>query len=109
GRDLGAEELAGVEVRGQVERVEVDVLVDERAQADVDLLGPLVEGVDVLEGGEAEAPAQLAVQHAEDVLVEFGGDARRVVVGELEPVDVLDQVGAEQQVVGRVEQGGDAG
>ena len=61
----------------EVEVLEADVLVDERAQADVH---PLVLGVvagDVLEGVEVEVAAELAVEHLEDVLVEFGGDAGR--------------------------------
>ena len=39
---------------------------------------------DVLEGVEVEVGAELAVEHAEDVLVELGGDAGGVVVGGLE-------------------------
>ena len=77
----------------------------ERAQAHLDprVLG-VVEG-DVLEGVEVEVGAELAVEHAEHVLVELGRDAGGVVVGGLERVAVLDQVGAEQQAVARVRAG----
>ena len=59
----------------EVEPLEADRLVGERAQADVHprLLG-VVAG-DVLEGVEVEVGAQLAVEHEQHVLVELGGDA----------------------------------
>ena len=83
----------------EVDALEPHRLVGERAQADVH---PLLLGVvagDVLEGVEVEVGAELAVEDLEHVLVELGGDALGVVVGGLEADPVLDQVGAEQEVV----------
>ena len=54
---------------------------------------------DVLERVEVEVGAELAVEDAEHVLVELGGDPGRVVVGGLQRRAVLDQVRAEQEVV----------
>ena len=99
GRDLGPHLLAGGEGDLQVEAVDRDLLVGERAQADVHPLRLGVVAGDVLEGVEVEVGAELAVEHLEHVLVELGGDAGGVVVGGLEPVAVLDQVGAEQELV----------
>src|SRR5439155_6269255 len=62
------------------------------------VLGGVVAG-DVLEPGQIEGGAQLAVEDGEHVAVELGGDAGGVVVGGLEPGDVLHQVGAEEERV----------
>ena len=59
----------------------------------------------MLEGVEVEVGAELAVEDREHVLVELGGDALGVVVGGLEAAAVLDQVGAEQEVVAGEHQG----
>ena len=49
-----------------------------------------------------EVGVELAVEHRQHVAVELGGHAGGVVVGRDEPVDVLHEVGAEQQrVAGR--------
>ena len=79
--------------------VEPHPLVGERAQADVHALLVAVVAGDVLEGVEVEVGAELAVEDLEHVLVELGGDPLGVVVGGLEAGRVLDQVGAEQEVV----------
>ena len=70
-----------------------------RAQAHLDPLALAVEERDVLEGVDVEVGAELAVDDVQDVAVELGGDARRVVVGGLEHRRVLDEVGAQQEVV----------
>ena len=88
----------------EVEAVEAHLLVGERAQADVHPLRLGVVAGDVLEGVEVEVGAELAVEHLEHVLVELGGDPGGVVVGGLEPGAVLDQVGAEQELVAGAEQ-----
>ena len=54
-----------------------------------------------------EVGAELAVEHVQDVAVELGGDAGRVVVGGDEPVGVLHEVGAEQERVAGLEPGGE--
>ena len=83
----------------EVDALEPDLLGGERAQADVHPLLAAVVAGDVLEGVEVEVGAELAVEDLEHVLVELGGDALGVVVGGLQPGRVLDQVGAEQEVV----------
>jgi hypothetical protein len=58
----------------------------------------------VFEGERSKRPAQLAVDPREQVHVEPGRDAARVVVGVLERIPVLAQVDAhEEAVVGRHE------
>ena len=47
------------------------------------LLGRVPDG-EVIEGGEIEVAAELAIDADEQVLVERGGDAERIVVGELQ-------------------------
>ena len=69
-------------------------------------LDPLVVGVapgDVVEGVGIEVGAELAVEHAQHVAVELGGHAGGVVVGGDEPVDVLHEVGAEEERVAGLE------
>ena len=56
-----------------------------------------------------EVGVELAVHDVQHVAVELGGHAGRVVVGGDEPVDVLDEVGAEQERVAGLEPGGDLG
>ena len=58
---------------------------------------------------EVEVGPELAVQHGEHVLVEPGGDARRVVVGGFDDRRVLDQVGPEHEPVVGPQQVRDAG
>ena len=71
-------------------------------QAHLDPLGVGVEARDVLERVRVEVGVELAVEHAQHVAVELGGHAGGVVVGGDEAVDVLDQVGAEEEgVAGR--------
>ena len=70
-----------------------------RAQPHLDPLAFGVEHRDVLERVDVEVGVELAVHHAQHVLVELGRDALRVVVRGLEPGDVLHEVGAEQEVV----------
>jgi hypothetical protein len=55
----------------------------------------------VLEGVDVEVSLELSVEDREDVLVELGSDALRVVVGGLEDGRVLDQVRAEQKAIVR--------
>ncbi len=105
--DLGAHLLAGVEVHGQVQRAHERGVLAARAQAHLDPLVLAVEQGDVVEVLGVEVGVQLAVEHAQHVAVELGGDALRVVVGGLEHLRVLDQVGAHQQVVLGAEQAGD--
>ena len=93
----------------EVEAVDPDRLVGDRAQADVHPGLLLVVAGDVLELVGVEVGAELAVEDGEDVLVELGGDAGGVVVGGLEPGGVLDQVGAEQEPVLGAEQCRDPG
>ena len=69
------------------------------AQAHLDPLALAVEEGDVLEGVDVEVGVELAVDDAQHVAVELGRDAGAVVVGGLEHRGVLDQVGAQQQVV----------
>src|SRR4029077_2742469 len=60
----------------------------------------LVPGVpdrDVVEFIDIEVAVELAVEHSQDVLVEFRRDAGRVVVGGNQYGGVLHQIGAEQQ------------
>ena len=79
------------------------------AQAHLDPLALAVEEGDVLEGVDVEVGVELAVDDAQDVAVELGRHAGAVVVGGLEHRRVLDQVGAQQQMVdARAQQLGDA-
>ena len=77
------------------------------AQPHLDPLVLAVEQRDVLEVVGVEVGVELAVEHAQHVAVELGGDALGVVVGRLEHARVLDEVGAHQQVVLRAEQARD--
>jgi hypothetical protein len=70
-----------------------------RAQAHLDPLALAIEERNVLEGVDVEVGVELAVDHAQDVAIELGGHAGGVVVGGLDDRRVLDQVGAEQQVI----------
>ena len=56
-----------------------------------------------------EVGVELAVEHAQHVAVELGGHAGGVVVGGDEPVDVLHEVGAEQERVAGRERRGEVG
>ena len=78
-----------------------------RAQAHLDPLVLGVEQGDVVEVLGVEVGVELAVEDAQDVAVELGGDALLVVVGGLQHARVLDQVGAHQQVVVGAEQAAD--
>ena len=63
-------------------------------------LDPFLGGIparDVREGVDVEVGVELAVEHAQDVAIELGGDAGAVVVRGNEPSDILDEVGTEQQ------------
>ena len=55
------------------------------------------------ESVQIERPAKLAVDSDQQVLVERGGDAKRVVVGQLKLPLILDEVGAEQQQITRLQ------
>src|SRR5436305_1793367 len=70
-----------------------------RAQPHLDPLLVGVEAGDMLVPVRSEVGVQLAVHDVEDVAVEGGGDAGGVVVGRLQPGDILHQVGAKQQAV----------
>ena len=52
----------------------------------------------------SKVAAELAVDDEEHVLVERGCDAGRVVVGRLEPCDVLHEIGAKEKRLARTEQ-----
>ncbi len=80
GADLGAHLLARVELHVELERAHAHGLRARRTQPHLD---PFVFGVehrDVIERVDVEVGAELAVHHAQHVLVELGGDALRVVV-----------------------------
>src|SRR5690606_17652168 len=63
----------------------------------------------VVEPGGVEVGPQLAVEDRQQVAVEGRGDARGVVVGGLQALDRLDQVGGQEERVVRGEQGRDLG
>ena len=63
----------------------------------------------MLELREVEVGVQLPVDHREHVLVELCGDSSAVVVGGLEPADVLHEIGAEQQAVAGLQSVGQIG
>ena len=79
------------------------------AQPHLDALLVGVPPGDVLERVEVEVGVEFAVHHGEHVLVELRGHARGVVVGPHQAVGVLDQVGAEQQGVTRLQAVGQRG
>ena len=58
----------------------------------------VIEGA-VLEGPRIEVGAELVVEHQQHVAVEFGGDALAVVVGRLDPRDLLAEVDAHEKPV----------
>ena len=62
----------------------------------------------MIERGEVEVAAELVVDPHEKVLVERGGHAERIVVGEQQVALRLDEVGAEQEKVARGERRADA-
>jgi predicted transcriptional regulator of viral defense system len=66
-----------------------------------------VEERDVLERNRIEVAVELAIDDVQDVTVELCGDPLRVVVGRLEHLGVLDEIGAEQQPVAWAEEGRD--
>jgi hypothetical protein len=55
--------------------------------------------------GEVEVAAELAVDARQEIEVERGGDAERIVVRRLEDVAALAQIGAEEQRVAGGERG----
>ena len=57
----------------------------------------------------SKSASSVAVEHAQHVAIELGGDARGVVVRGNEAVDVLDEVGAEQERVAGCETARDLG
>ena len=69
------------------------------AQPHLDALLVGVPARDVLERVEVEIGVEFAIDHREHVAVEPRRYARTVVVGAHQPIDVLDQVGAQQQAV----------
>ena len=75
--DLGAQLLARREGDVEAERADVHVHPPLGAQAHLDPLALAVEEGDVLEGVDVEVGVELAVDDAQDVAVELGGDARR--------------------------------
>ena len=77
----------------------MDDLVDARPQPHLDPVVSLVVDRDVIERFEVEVGAELAVHDLEDVLVERLGHALRIVICGLQPADVLDEIGTEQEVV----------
>ena len=107
GRDLGPQLLAARELDLEVERPDRDPAGAPGTQAHLDPLVLRVEERHVLEQVGREVGVELAVEHVQDVAVELGGHAVRVVVGRLQRVDVLDQVGAEQEVVAGGEEPGE--
>ena len=69
------------------------------AQPQVHPLHGAVPERDVAERAQVEVGAELPVEHPQAVAHEGLGRARRVLVGRDQPVDGLDQVGAQQQPV----------
>src|SRR5690606_33175194 len=69
------------------------------AQAHLDPLVGGVEEGDVRERLDVEVRVELPVEHVQDVAVERRGDALGVVVGTLQAIDVLHEIGAEQEAV----------
>ena len=93
----------------ELERGDGDRLRGRGPEAHLDPLGVDVEAGDVVEPRRFEVGVELAVEHAQHVAVELRGHARGVVVGGDEAVDVLHQVGAEQEGVAGCERGGQVG
>ena len=87
------------EVDGQVQRADIDPLCARGTQPHLDALLVGVPPGDVVERVEIEVGVEFSVDHREHIAVELRGYARTVVVGTHQPVDILDQVGAQQQAV----------
>ena len=102
-RHLGEHLLARGEVDGQIQRADAHPLSGARPQPHLDALLVGVPPGHVLEGLEVEVGVELAVDHREHIAVEPRRHARAVVVGADQPAGVLDQVGAQQQGVARLQ------
>ena len=87
----------GGEIHNQVRLADADDLIGARAQVHLDALRFFVVADDVLELAQVEIALQLAVDAAQQVQVERGGDAGGVVVGIEELGSGLHQVRAQQQ------------
>src|SRR4029079_12981076 len=100
---LGEHLLAVGEVDDQVQCSNVDPLPTRRAQPHLDALLAGVPPRNVPERAEIEICVQFPIDYREHVAVELRCDAGTVVVGAYQPTRVLDEVGAEQQAVARLQ------
>src|SRR5690606_6501835 len=97
--DLREEGLARVEGEVDSERVDGDALGSRGPEVHLDTGAGAMEEGDVLEGVEIEVAAELAIDHAEDVLVEGGREPLSVVVGPMEGRVVFHEIHAEHEHV----------
>ena len=98
---LRPDRLAGLERDRDSGATDLRALVAKGNQVHLD--APLARVPDrlVLERGQIEVRAELPDHPHQDVLVERGSDAERVVVSEQELVDRLDQVRAQEERISR--------
>src|SRR6202166_3821182 len=95
--------LGGDEARFHSERVDRNRLPATRNEKRLhDAARDVVAG-DVVESVEVEMPAQLAIDSAQEILVERRSEAGRVVVRQLEHLRRFLQIGPEQERVARLE------
>ena len=110
GADLGAHLLAGGELHLEVEGLDPHRAARAAARSRISIhSSSRSEAGDVRERVGVEVGVELAVHDVQHVAVELGGDAGGVVVGGDEPVDVLHEVGAEQERVAGAEPGRELG
>ncbi len=91
---------------GQIQRRDPHPLCRACPQPHLDALFVGVPPGHMLEGVKVEIGIELAVDHGEHIAIEPGRHARAVVIGADQPAGVLDQVGAQQQGVTRLQRVG---
>jgi hypothetical protein len=96
-------------VHVEVEVVDSHALLAFGAQPHLHPLRRGIPACDMRERVDIEVGGELAVQDAEHVPVELGGDARTVVVGRHQAIDVFHQVGPQQERVTGVQTRGEIG
>jgi len=99
--------LAGSERHRHAEARERDPLRTASPQVHLDLALSSIEEGDVIEGRRIEVTAELAIDDLENVAIEFRGDARAIVVRCFEHGRLLDEIGAEQEMLARPQSSGD--